>query len=155
MKKILIAIDYDPAAQRVAELGYSLAKELKAEVTLIHVISNPLYYSVSEFEPMGFIGYNDLMLTNNIIDSLRDVGHEFLNKAKIHLADDSIQTLVREGDFADSILEAANELSSDIIVLGTHGRKWYEKILVGSVAEKVLQHSTKPIYLLPTAYHNK
>ncbi len=152
MKKVLIAIDYDPAAQRVAEVGYALAKELKAEVTLIHVISNPVYYSVSEFEPMGFVGYNDLMLTNNIIDSLREVGQEFLNKSKAHLGDKNIKTIVSEGDFADGILDASMELGVDFIVLGTHGRKWYEKILIGSVAEKVLRHSKIPLYLIPTSY---
>ena len=154
MKKVLIAIDYDPAAQRVAEIGYALAKELKAEITLVHVISNPVYYSISEFEPMGFVGYNDLMLTNNIIDTLRDVGQEFLTKSKAHLGDNSIQTIVREGDFADSILEVAKELGVNVIMLGTHGRRWYEKIVVGSVAEKVIRHSTIPIFLIPTAHKN-
>ncbi|MFZ4739889.1 MAG: universal stress protein [Bacteroidales bacterium] len=42
MKKVLIAIDYNPTAQKVVEIGYSIAKEMEAEVTLLHIISNPV-----------------------------------------------------------------------------------------------------------------
>jgi nucleotide-binding universal stress UspA family protein len=50
LKKVLIALDYDPTAQKVAETGYSLAKTMGAEVILLHVISDPVYYS-SSFRP--------------------------------------------------------------------------------------------------------
>ena len=152
MKKVLITLDYDPTAERVAEIGYSFAKALNAEITLIHVISDPLYYSTAGFAPMGFVGYNDLIVNDDIIESLREIGQEFLNKSKAHLGDKSIRTILQEGDFADSILESSKELGMDIIVMGTHGRKWFEKILIGSVAEKVLRHSTIPLFLIPTAH---
>ena len=38
MKKILIALDYDPPAQKIAETGYALAKDMNAEVVLLHVV---------------------------------------------------------------------------------------------------------------------
>jgi nucleotide-binding universal stress UspA family protein len=50
LKKVLIALDYDPTAQKVAETGYSLAKAMGAEVILLHAISDPVYYS-SSFRP--------------------------------------------------------------------------------------------------------
>lgn len=40
MNKILIALDYDPSAQKVAETGFSFAKAMKAEITLLHVMTN-------------------------------------------------------------------------------------------------------------------
>ena len=41
-KKVLIALDYNPTAQKVAEVGFSMAKSMNAEITLLHVISDPV-----------------------------------------------------------------------------------------------------------------
>ncbi len=58
MKKILVAIDYDPSAEKVAETGHALAQAMKAELVLLHVIAEPSYYSSMEFSPiMGFTGF--------------------------------------------------------------------------------------------------
>ena len=43
MKKVLIALDYNPTAQKVAEVGFSLAKSMNAEITLLHVITDPVF----------------------------------------------------------------------------------------------------------------
>ena len=42
MKKILIALDYDKTAKKVAEAGYSMARAMEAEVVVLHVISDPV-----------------------------------------------------------------------------------------------------------------
>jgi len=44
MKKVLIALDYNPTAQKVAEVGFSMAKSMNAEITLLHVITDPVFY---------------------------------------------------------------------------------------------------------------
>ena len=60
MKKVLIALDYNPTAQKVAEIGYSLVKGADVEVTLMHVMGNPVFYTSTVYEPiMGFGGYID------------------------------------------------------------------------------------------------
>ena len=57
MKKILIALDYSPSAQQVAEAGSELAKSMNAQVILLHVIYDPTYYSSINYSPiMGFEG---------------------------------------------------------------------------------------------------
>lgn len=59
-KNVLIALDYDPTAQKVAEAGYDLAKMIGATVTLVHAIADPVYYSATGYSPiMGFGGYLD------------------------------------------------------------------------------------------------
>jgi nucleotide-binding universal stress UspA family protein len=151
MKKILIALDFNPTAQKVAEVGYALAKSLGAEVILLHVIVDPLYYSTVENFPI--VGY-----TGSIIAPLQIPNNEFiikesklfLNKIKIHLDDDNIQTLVKEGDSAGIILNTAKELKVDIIVMGSHSRRWLEDILLGSITSYVLNHSTIPLFIIPT-----
>jgi nucleotide-binding universal stress UspA family protein len=156
MKKILIALDYDPAAEKVAEAGYSLAKEMRAETILIHVVSNFAYYSSIEHAPVGFIGYIDTHPNEtDIIESAKRIGQDLLDKSKLHLGDNAIKTIVADGDFASSILDTAKELDVDIIVMGSHGRKWLEAIVLGSVTEKILHHTSIPLFIIPTRQKNK
>src|SRR4030042_2114081 len=151
MKKVLIALDYDPTAQKVAETGFSLAKTMGAEVILLHVISDPVYYSSTEYSPiMGFTGMEMSSLQLDSADGLKRASQYFLDKSKHHLGDKTIQTMVKEGDFAESILKAAKDLHADIIVMGSHSRKWLEKIVMGSVTEKVLSHTSLPLFIIPT-----
>ena len=126
MNKVLIALDYNPTAQKVAETGFSLAKTMGAKVILMHVISDPVYYSSPEYSPiMGFTGYNmgTGILQFDSDDKLKKASQHFLDKSKHHLGDETIQTLVKEGDFAESILKTAKDLHVDIIVMGSHSKK--------------------------------
>jgi len=152
MKKVLIALDYGPTAQNVAESGFSFAKSLNAQVTLIHVIADPSYYTSMAYSPiMGFNGYLDAGdLQPDLLDGIRTASEDFLNKTKIHLGDETIQTMVIEGDAAQTIVETANNMQADTIVLGTHSRQWLEAIVMGSVAEKVLHHASMPLFIVPT-----
>lgn len=152
VRKVLIAMDYNPTAQKIAEMGYSMAKSMNAEITLLHVVSDQVYYYSTEYSPiMGFNGFIEPGLVEIKDDlSLRDAAMEFLEKTKEHLDDESIQTMVVEGDFAESILKTAASINADIIVLGTHSRKWLENILTGSVTEHLLRHSRIPLFIIPT-----
>ena len=156
IKKVLIALDYNPTAQKVAETGFSLATSLGAELTLLHVITDPVFYATSGFSPiMGFNGYVDVSPTVlDSIDGLKNASLQYLNKTKQHLGDATIQTVVKEGDFAETILKTAKELHSDIIVIGSHSQKWLENILMGSVTERVLHQSSVPLFIVPTKKHH-
>ena len=152
MNKILIALDYDPTAQKVAESGYALAKAMGAEIILQHVILEPIYYSSPDYSPvMGYVGIGtaDLLEMANS-EKLENASMEFLTKTREHLGDKTIHLVVSGGDTAESILKTAKEFGVDIIVLGTHSRRWLDKILMGSVAEKVLHQSTVPLFIIPT-----
>ena len=153
--KALIALDYDPTAQKVAEAGFSMAKSMGAEVVLLHVISDPVYYSSAEYSPiMGFSGYMELdPIQLESIDGLIKASQVFLDKSKEHLGDETIKTLVKEGDFADTILKTAKSEHADVIVMGSHSRKWLENMVMGSVTEKVLHHTSIPLLIIPTKKH--
>lgn len=151
MKKILIAIDYNPTATNIAEVGYSLAKSMNAEVTLLHVVADYTYYSSLDYSPiMGFDSFSNLgVLQTNTVVELQNAAQDYLEKTKKFLGDDSIKTIIKDGDSGDAILQTAKELSINIIVLGSHSRKGLEKMLMGSVAEKVLRHSVVPLFIIP------
>jgi len=150
--KVLIAMDYDPSAKKVAELGYAIARSMEAEVTLLHVIAEPVYYANADFSPlMGFAGYMDVrQFDSGNLNGIKGSSQLYLDKIKLHLGDTSINTLVAEGDFANSILEAAKHIKADFIVIGSHSRKWLENIVMGSVTEKVLHNTTIPLFIIPT-----
>jgi nucleotide-binding universal stress UspA family protein len=156
MKKVLIALDYNPTAQKVAEVGFSLAKSMNAEITLLHVITDLVFYSTSGYSPiMGFNGFIDVSPTQlDSVDGLKNASLQYLDKSRQHLGDKSIQTFVKEGDFAESILETAKEMKADVIVIGSHSRKWLENIVMGSVTEKVLHHTSIPLLIVPTRKNN-
>lgn len=151
MKKILIALDYNPSAQKVAEIGYSMAKSMQAEVTLLHVLADYTYYSSLDYSPiMGFNSFNNFDFSQMVDQQeLAQTAGEFLNNTRNHLDDASIMTLLKEGDSSDKILEAAEEIHADLIVLGTHSRGGIENILMGSVAKNVVGKSQIPLLVIP------
>jgi nucleotide-binding universal stress UspA family protein len=151
MKKVLIALDYDPTAQKVAEKGYALAKSMGAEVTLLHIITNAHYYSTAGVNPiLGFTDYaNVVPLLIENTENLEVETLKFLERTKAHLADPTIKTIAKQGSFADSILETAKETGADILVMGSHSRRWLENILMGSVTEKVLNDTEIPLFIVP------
>lgn len=155
MKKVLIALDYDPTAQKVAEVGYDLAKSMGAEVTLLHVISDPVFYSSSDYSPiMGFSGYlNNDPLQLNTMEVLKSASLNFLAKSRNHLGDSDIHVDVEEGDIAEIILKTAKKIHADMIIMGSHSHKWLENIIMGSVTGEVLKHTTIPLYIIPTKKH--
>ena len=155
MEKVLIALDYNPTAQKVAEVGFSMAKAMNAEIILLHAVATPAYYSSTEYFPVTGFGVIDMStLKLDSIDSVKNASKHFLDKTKEHLGDKSIQTLVEDGDCAESILNAAKKINADIIVMGSHSRRWLENILMGSITEKVLHHTTIPLFIVPTKKHD-
>ena len=141
IKKVLIAMDYDTTSKKVAEEGYSLAKSMNAEAILLHVISElPVYYSESNYTHEFKV---------DMMDDLNKTTQAFLDKAKKHLGDEAVQTVLKEGEIADTILKTAKEMGVDIIVMGSHSRKWLETIILGSQAEDVLTNSRIPVLIVP------
>ena len=120
------------------------------------LLADPAYYSSLEYSPItGFAGYMDM--SNNQLDSidgLMKASQQYLDKTKHHLGDKKIQTIVKEGDFAASILNTAKELHADMIIMGSHSRNWLENIVMGSVTEKVLHGTSIPLLIIPVKKHS-
>lgn len=152
MKKVLIALDFDPSAQKVAEGGFQLAKAMNAEIVLLHVIADDIYYSSLEYSPLtGFSGFSNTdfsMMASS--EGLVKASQYFLDKTRNHLGDVTIKTIIEKGDFAEAILHTAEDTNADLIVIGSHSRRWLDQILMGSVTEKVLHNSVLPLLIIPT-----
>lgn len=151
MKQILIALDNNGGAKKVAETGYELAKALGAHTILLHVTSHATYYSSPNYSPiLGFDSFSTLdMVQTNTVPEFKRKAEDYLDRMKWTLGDATIQTIIKEGDFAENISQTAKEMDADIIVMGTHNRKGLDKILLGSLAENVLHHTLIPLFIIP------
>lgn len=151
IKKVLIALDYDLSAQKVADVGFAIANSMQAEITLMHVVADVNYYSSTAFSPIiGFMGFNQADIAffekeNN----LKEATANYLNKVKQKLGDENIKIVVKEGGFAHEILEQAKKSNTDLIVMGSHSRSWLKDILMGSVVETVFKSTDIPLMIVP------
>lgn len=149
MKKVLIALDYNPTSEKVVKMGYELAKLMEAEVCLLHVLSEVRYYGM-QYEPfMGYEGYA-FPVDYKIQEEFVKVAQNYLDKTKEHLKGENITTHLSEGDTAKMILEYAKEWNADLVVMGTHNHGTLEKLFLGTVASSVLENTDIPVYMVPT-----
>lgn len=152
---MIIALDYDPSAEKVAQVGYEVAKAMNASVILLHVVDEPSYYESSSYSPiMGFVGFSatDIMEADK---GLQREAKRFLEESKKHLSDDSIETSVIEGDFIEALKTTIENYNADLLVMGTHSKRGIEKLILGNLAEKVLKHVNIALLAIPTKTETK
>lgn len=149
MKKVLIAIDYNPTSQEVTEKGYALAKKMGAEVCLVHVMSEVAHYGMRYPTFMGYEGFDAGSVDINVANEMRNITEDYLQTAANHLDDPTVTTKLLEGDAARGILEFAEEWNADLIVMGTHSHSVLEKLFMGTVASSILEKTKVPVYVIP------
>lgn len=148
----LMALNYHPTTEKVAEMGYSIIRNMGARLTLLHVLSEPSWYSSAEYSPiMGFTGYADMRTwaqENN--EQIVSESERFLNQIKDCLNDPAIRIMVREGNFADTILKVAKEKNASLIIIGSHHPQGLELLSQGNVTEQILLLTEVPVIVIPT-----
>src|SRR5690606_39177602 len=98
---------------------------------------------------MGYDGYDTGVIDIEMMNEMQKVTHEYLKSAANHLNDPAVITHLAEGDAATAILEYADKWNADLIVMGTHSHSALEKLLMGTVASKVLEKTKIPVYMVP------
>lgn len=135
MKKnlILCPVDYSSSTEPAIRLAADLARARKSKIVLLHVI-DPNEHAISTVESQN----------NRFQERLRD--HYLVEN------DVEFQHVTRHGNPADTIIKFAKKQSTDIIVMGTHGRTGLARVVVGSVAQKVMALASCPVVTvkLPT-----
>jgi len=152
MKKVLIALDFDPSARKSAKLGIIIAQKLGAEVFIVHVISDPKADSFEHVTITGFAGHADP--DEPVRNKLKDVKEKmlsFVGKIKLHPKDKKIELLIEEGAVAEKILEIALKLNVELIVMGTPRNHQVEKTRIGTSIQNVLSRTSIPLLIIPTS----
>lgn len=136
-KKILVATDFSSTAEGAEKLGFRLARKFGAELHLLHVrviLEDPLMAEEKRLEVEKLMASTDAAAKESLDHGLQpDPGIE----VKTHL--------VRGISAAEAIVGTADELGCQLIVMGTHGRRGFKHLLLGSVAERVVRSVDIPV----------
>ena len=130
-KKILVPVDFSPHSEAAVATAIDLARRYEAALTLIHVYQPPHLPPPDGYFVMSPAELTDLMSQNE--RRLEDIGRT-ARTAGLH-----VSTAVLSGLPATEIVHRARAGDHDLIVIGTHGRTGFKHLLLGSVAEKVVQ----------------
>ena len=142
-KRILCPVDFSDTSTHALETAIELAKQLNAEVHLVHVYQYPAF-SMPEADLATPI---DLSLQDDYARRLKQQLEALSNKHSD--TDLDIGSTLTEGIPYVEIVETANEINADLIIIGTHGRTGLSHMLLGSVAERVVRSSTVPVLSVP------
>jgi nucleotide-binding universal stress UspA family protein len=137
IKTILCALDFSEVSPKVAEYAKTLAEACGAKIVALYVAPSLTQYV--EFHVQA--SYIDDFVTG-IVSGASDTMESFV---KEYFKGVAAEGRVVSGYAAEEIVGAAEEVNADLIVLGTHGRKGIDKILFGSVAEKVIKTAKVPV----------
>ena len=153
IKKILIGIDDSQFADHAAKYGFKLAETLKAQVGLVHIVEPmavPLTGPGDDVilgSPMQGMANVDTMEMLNAQDVISESILE--RTSKKYGGDLQVTHFNEYGSTADGIISCSKEFKADLIVLGTHNRTGFDRLLMGSVAENVIRHSEIPVLVVP------
>ena len=140
VKKILIAVDSSPCALHAAEKGFALAHQLHAAIGLLFVI-NRNKETVSA----------DLDITPEESQTvlLKRAEETIGQLTKMYDGAGEVFRFMPEGIPKEEIVTTSVQWNADLIVMGTHGRTGLAHLLMGSTAEYVIRHSTRPVLIVP------
>lgn len=138
VRHILVPTDFSQDAERAAATARSLLGASEGgRITLLHAYHLPVEYTAYGTIPTALPFHADVVA----------VAEEKLAEAAAALAAEgpTVDTLAREGYPPEVIVETARELDADLIAMGTHGRTGLRHLLLGSNAERVVEHAPCPV----------
>ena len=134
MKKILVGFDGSEGSMEAIQRALNIINE-DGELVLLAVVPSP---------------EDKLFVDPEIYKEFRKKAEKLIDDVKENLKSNSVSVngIVEEGDAAVKIIDVANRLSCDLIVLGSRGTSEIGRYLLGSVANKVVQYAHKPVMLV-------
>jgi nucleotide-binding universal stress UspA family protein len=128
---ILVAFDFDPASDTALTYGRELARRFGARLHVLHVIENYFLRPIAS-DPHVLVARASQQVSDRLTDEDRA---ELRAMAVVEMSDTP----------ADAIVEYATKASVDLIIVGTHGRRAFDRLLMGSVAERVVRIASCPV----------
>jgi universal stress protein A len=134
-KKILCPVDFDSNSMKALDFAISVARQNRSFIYLLHVVRPPL--GEAGISPLALEPY--LAWEQSARERLEEIATEKL-RGKV-----PYELLVRSGEPAGRILKAESELDIDLIVMATRGRTGIRRLVLGSVAERIVREARKPV----------
>ena len=136
IKNILVPVDFSPPSRLAVNYGISLARKLRAKLTLLHVVESGATL-IAGFPPGR----------TNLAKEYRDQALRMLSALVGPEDQDDLDLLVlmKSGEVKDEIFRTIADQHADVVVMGTHGRGLFGRWLIGSVTEAMLRKVSIPI----------
>jgi len=140
-KRILVSIDGSDTSNRALASAISLAKAFNARIRLVNVIDEGVY--MPGYDPSG-------AYAGELIRAVREAGNKILRDGMdtVRAADIEVDCMLFEkfgARLGDTVADAAKLWNADLVVVGTHGRKGFNRLLLGSGAEQIIRLSPVPV----------
>ena len=139
LKRILVATDFSECSDAAVEQGRALAATFDASLHLLHIVTAPLHEVWACYAPGGEF----LTVVRNLDVEARTRLEQVAASGKFPR--DRVVVATAWGDPSDEILRYAREHQIDLIVCGTHGRRGWDHVVMGSVAERVVRLAPCPV----------
>lgn len=154
-ENILIATDFTPNSDHAFKYAVLMARQHNAKIHLLHVVpqvdtSMRNYFSI--IKGQDWLTNFEQQHAEEAHTEIKKALDEFVAKELADSPEDQklfAGSQVSIGNPVNCILDLAESLNADVIVMGTHSKGALEHALLGSVAEKVLHKSTRPIFVVP------
>src|SRR3954468_23710701 len=146
MRQILIVpLDGSDLSESVLPWALSLARSRNLTVVLARVVDYPVLAGTG-----GMGDYTPSWIYEDLLDSKRAEAQEYLGTIQQRgtAAGIEVETTIMEGDPVEGVLELAEARGAYAIAMATHGHSRVSRLLLGSVAERVLHHSTVSVFLV-------
>ncbi len=141
---IMLAVDNSASSRRATEEAVRMASLAKATVHAVYVVDKSALFNYG--------GYYD---PEALLDAMRSEGKQALDEAHRALSSGAVRSeeeIVETENLADHVENAlqryALRCGADLVVMGTHGRRGVQRLVLGSVAERFLRFSTCPVMLV-------
>ena len=149
-KRILVPIDFSEHSERTVSYAVKFASRYEATVQILHVFEVPDYV-VTPFarrkRPEAVKAHVDTA-EQEAREHLAAVEQELLNRGL------KVESYLRVGSPFDEIVRTANHLNVDLIIIGSHGCSPLTRLLVGSTAERVVEHAPCPVLVVKERRHS-
>ena len=143
LKRVLVPVDFSACSKKALAYAVPFAKQFGAELVIAYVVQP--YIPVPEASAVD---------TTAVLAQMRESGKSELEKLRLGITEDvKITTLLRVGNPAHEIVNAAEELDVDLILLSTHGRTGLGRVFFGSVAEHVTRYARCPVLTVREREH--
>ncbi|NWG87178.1 MAG: universal stress protein [Hydrogenophilaceae bacterium] len=145
--RILVAIDGSPHSERALAHAIGLAKGLSAAMRIVHVIDTA-WIGVGMELAIDFVQLSQVH--HEAGEKLLAGARASAQAAGLEAETRLVETALPTDHIAAVIAKETSNWPADLVVLGTHGRRGVERMLLGSVAEGVARLSTVPVLLIPS-----
>jgi len=144
LKKILVPVDYSDCSRVAMEYALFLAERFDAEIEVLHVAEIPEGEEHTVVKPDTG---EEQLLSELIMQQAVKAETEFLAPF-VRDATIPIERSLLKGRPGKVIVEAATDRGADLIVMGTHGRSGFQRLIMGSVTERVLRSAPCPVVVV-------